>query len=205
MDKKTAKETFDDEHVKTLSQKLKLEREKALQMEESVRIAKKEMIDVKKLARRTLQDLSNRENMLDKELKAKNALLDKKTDALVKANEIVSGLEQRLAFSRIDDPFILSNNLTTIDESGATKTERNNGQTLITVNKNTSASNMYIGSLLHRMDLSSNTSRNIDENFVVDNIHGSDARLKHELMHEKEKNQMYQSRCEELCKYTFKI
>ena len=74
MNKKKARETFEDEQVQTLSYKLKIEKEKASRMEESVKMARKEITDVKNFARKTLQDLSNRESMLGKELDAKNAL-----------------------------------------------------------------------------------------------------------------------------------
>ena len=105
MTKKKARETFDNQQIEHLTTKLKLEQFKARQMEVNFQSARKENSDMKSLAKRTLQDLLYRETMLGKKLEAKEALLEKKTDALVRANEIVSGLEQRLAFSKIDDPF----------------------------------------------------------------------------------------------------
>ena len=98
MTKKKARETFDNQQIEHLTTKLKLEQVKAKQMEESIRSVRKEANDVKSLAKSTLQDLLYRETVLGKKLEAKDALLEKKTDALVRANEIVSGLEQRLAF-----------------------------------------------------------------------------------------------------------
>ena len=148
-------------------------------MEETIRSARKEAND-EEFGQSTLQDLLYRETVLGKKLEAKDALLEKKTDALVRANEIVSGLEQRLAFSKIDDPFYTQNGIrerqnskfmskestgtsyqddlgvgnTNLATKGVKVNEDNNAHV---VHKDDRAvlTKKSLGSLLHRMDLSS--------------------------------------------------
>ena len=170
--------------------------------------------------------------------------MEKKTDALVRANEIVSGLEQRLAFSKIDDPFYAQTGIrgrqdskfitkeptgtsyqdelgvgnTNLATKGVKVNEDNNAHV---VHKDDRAvlTKKSLGSLLHRMDLSSSLNGdNISVNYTsfsdegndttwrkksheigtVSHIHGSTAKVADELKREKEKSLLYQARCKEL-------
>ena len=104
-DKEEARRVFQNDEIDYLKGALSEEKKRSQLAEEVAHRVTQEMDEVKNAARGTLAGLSVREEKVALELETKTLLLDKKAHALVKAGEVVSGLEQQLAFTRIDDPF----------------------------------------------------------------------------------------------------
>lgn len=105
-EKSDAKSLFQNNEIDELQKLLEIEKERSDTAARTAKRLQDEITKVKNMTRGALEDLSRREHTFADELEAKNDLLEKKSHALAKAREVVSGLEQRLVFSRIDESFV---------------------------------------------------------------------------------------------------